>query len=407
MTLEQTQDRETVRELARKVVELASSDEYESRRKRWRDVNALRRPDRFPVWCRPVGAWPELLPEESLTCVDPFYRGIERTFRRNLVKHEIGDDTIFEPWWGVGAVFDLDTRSVWGVHIGRIPAPSAGGSWKFDPPLKSEDDFDRLTLPTYTYNEAKTQANLSRMQEALGDAMEVRLTCGVPLGAGLGGMAANLRGLEQLMYDMMDRPDLVHRLMKHLQKGVLQAQKAVAETGLLTLNNTGPMFCSDAPRDDAQPGNISLSDLWLHTESQEFQEVSPAMWEEFLLSYQIPILSQFWLASYGCCENLTRKLNGVLKIPNLRIFVCSAWTDLRKVVDAVGDRYTIMWREKASEIVFADDITPIRKNQEEAMRIAQGCRVQIVLRELQTLNGRPERLKDWARSAKEVAAKFA
>ena len=406
MTLERIRDRDTVRGLARQVVELASSDEYEARRKRWRDVNALRKPDRYPVWCRPVGAWSELLPEENLTCTDRFYRGIERTFRRNLVKHEIGDDTVWEPWWGVGAAFDRDTSDVWGVPIKHIPPPSPGGSWKFDPPLKSEEDFDRLTSPTYTYNKAKTKKALSLMQEALGDAMEVRLTCGVPLGAGLGGTAVNLRGLGQLMYDMMDRPDLVHRLMSHLRDGVLKAHKAVEETGLLTLNNSGPMYTSDPPRDDARPGNITIGDLWTGSESQEFQEVSPTMWEEFLLSYQLPILSKFWLSSYGCCENLTRKIKGVLSIPSLRVFVCSAWTDLQKVVDAVGDRYTIMWREKASEIVF-NDMTYIRRNQEEAMRMAQGCHVQIVLRELQTLNGRPERLKEWSDSAKEVAAKFA
>ena len=225
MTLQQTQDRDTVRELARQVVELALSSEYEARRKRWQDVNALRKPDRFPVWCRPVGAWSELLPEEGLTCVDPFCRGIERTLRQNLIKHEIEDDTVFEHWWGVSAVFDRDTPDVWGVPIRHIPAPGPGGAWKFDPPLKSEKDFDRLTLPVYTYNEAKTQQAVSRMQELLGDAIEVRLTCGIPLGAGLGGIAANLRGLEQLMYDMADRPDLVHRLMNHLKEGVLQAQK--------------------------------------------------------------------------------------------------------------------------------------------------------------------------------------
>lgn len=406
MTLEQQKDQNTVRELARQVVELASSDEYETRRKRWRDVNALRKPDRYPVWCRPVGAWPELLPEEDLTCTDGFYRGLERTFRRNLIKHEIGDDTVFDPWWSVGAVFDRDTSDVWGVPIRHIPPPNSGGAWKFDPPLKTEEDFDCLTIPTYTYNETKTEQALSRMQDVFGDAMEVRLSCGALMGAGLGGVAANLRGLEQLMYDMVDRPDLVHRLMKHLQEGVLKAHKTAEETGLLTLNNTGPMHCSDPPRSDADSGNIALRDLWAGSESQEFQEVSPAMWEEFLLSYQIPILSKFWMVSYGCCEDLTHKISGVLSIPNLRIFVCSAWTDLQKVVDAVGDQYTIMWREKASDIVFADDISSIRKHQEEAMRMAQGCCVQIVLRELQTLNGRPERLKDWAKSAMEAAAKF-
>lgn len=407
MTLEQMRDRDAVRELARQVVELAKSKEYEARRKRWRDVNALRKPDRSPVWCRPVGAWAELLSESSLSCTDPLCRSVERTFRQHLIKHAIGDDTVFEPWWGVSAVFDQHTPHTWGVRVGRISPITAGGAWRYDPPLKSEADFERLALPKYTYNEAKTQRVLSQMNELLGEAMEVRLICHPPLGAGLGGMAADLRGLDQLMYDMVDRPDLVHRLMKHLQEGVLKTLKTYEETGLFTLNNYEPMYCSDSPRKDAMPGSIRLHDLWGHTESQEFQLISPDMWKEFLLSYQLPILSQFWLVSYGCCEDLTHKIEGVLSIPNLRIFVSSAWTDLEKVVAAVGDRYTIMWRQRATDVVFAEDINLIKKHLEEGMRIAKGCYVQIVLRELQTLNGRLERLTEWANVAKEVAAKYA
>ncbi len=75
--------------------------------------------------------------------------------------------------------------------------------------------------------------------------------------------------------------------------------------------------------------------------------------------------------------------------------------------DAVGDRYTIMWRQKATDVVFAHDMAPIRKHLEEGMRILEGCYVQIVLRELQTLNGRQDRLHDWVSVAKEVAEKFA
>lgn len=406
MTIEQKRDREVIREFARQIVDLANSDEYEARRKRWRDVNALRKPDRFPVYCRPVGCWAELLPESSLTCKDPLCRAVERTFRMVLIKYKIGDDDVIEPYWSVSAVFDQLTPHTWGVPIRHIPPSTPGGAWKFDPPLKTEADFDNLKLPEYRYNEEKTKKSIEQMQELLGDAMEVRMTCGVPLLAGLGGMAAELRGLDQLMFDMADRPDLVHRLMKHLQEGVLKAQKTYEDSGLLTLNNTGPMYCSDPPREDAKQGNIKLCDLWGHTESQEFQEVSPTMWEEFLLSYQIPILSHFWLVSYGCCENLTRKINGVLKIPNLRIFVSSAWTDLKKVVETLGDRYTIMWRQKATDVVF-NDMDSIRKHLEEGMRILKGCYAQIVLRELQTLNGRPERLNEWASAAKEIAEKFA
>jgi hypothetical protein len=164
------------------------------------------------------------------------------------------------------------------------------------------------------------------------------------------------------------------------------------------------MYCSDSPRKDDK--NIKLNDLWGHTESQEFQEISPAMWEEFLLSYQIPILEKFWLTSYGCCENLTRKIDGVLRIPNLRIFVSSAWTDLSKVAETVGDKYTIMWRQKATDVVF-NDLDSIRKHLEEGMKIVKDCYVQIVLRELQTLDGKPNRLKEWASIAKEITAKYA
>jgi hypothetical protein len=129
------------------------------------------------------------------------------------------------------------------------------------------------------------------------------------------------------------------------------------------------------------------------------------MWEEFLLGYQRPILARFGLTQYGCCENLTRKIAGVLSIPNLRVFVCSAWTDLGKVVEAVGDRYTIMWREKASRVVF-DDMASVRRKIEDDMRATQGLYRQIVLRELQTLAGRPERLKEWTAAAIEAAARF-
>ncbi|HGE71012.1 TPA: hypothetical protein ENX78_09265 [Candidatus Poribacteria bacterium] len=406
MTLEQQKDRETVLELARKVVELAKSDEYEARRKRWRDVNGLRKPDRFPVYCRPVGAWAELLPANMLTCKDPFCRNIEYNLRMRLIKHEIGDDDPLEPYWTVGVAFDQHTPHTWGVPINYVSPNTPGGAYRYDPPLKTEADFDKLKLPEYTYNEEKTKKSLAQMQEFFGDVMEVRLSCGIPLHPGLANYASSLRGLDQLMYDMSDRPDLVHRLMKHLQEGILKAMKEYEDSGMLTLNNTGAMYCSDPPRNDAKIGNIKLKDLWGQTESQEFQEVSPKMWEEFLLSYQIPILSKFWLVSYGCCENLTRKINGVLKIPNLRIFVSSAWTDLAKVAEAVGDRYTIMWRQKATDVVFGD-LDSIRKHLDEGMKIVKGCYVQIVLRELQTLNGNNQRLKEWADIAKEISAKYA
>ena len=162
MSHQKQRDTAWVRELARQVAEIAASPENERIRRRWRDVNALRKPDRPPVWCRPVGAWEELLPEASLRCTSPYLRGIERDLRQTLIKHEIGDDTPVEGTFPVAAVFDWEPPNVWGVDVGRRVPPEAGGAWGFDPPLKTAADYDRLRMPSLTYNQAATEERLAR-----------------------------------------------------------------------------------------------------------------------------------------------------------------------------------------------------------------------------------------------------
>ena len=394
-----------VRELARRVAQLTGEPDNEAIRQRWCDVNALRRPDRAPVWCRPVGAWAEILPEDRLECEEPWLRALERGFRRTLIKRDIGDDEPLDACFTVGAAFDREPANTWGVEIGRRHSGQAGGAWAYDPPLKSEADFGKLRMPRFTYNDARTREALSRTADLLGDIQPVRLVCGPPLGATLCTPAASLRGLTQMMMDMATQPHLVHRLMAYLRDATLGAIGAAEATGLLTPNNTGPMTCSDPIGPTDRPA--TTRNCWLMLNSQELDQVSPAMWSEFLLAYQMPIIARYGLVGYGCCEDLTHKIDGVLSIPNLRIFVASAWTDIEKTIDRCGTDYVIMWRQKASDVVFPDDDATIQRDLEEGMRCLQGCRVQIVLRELQTLAGHPDRLHAWTRHAKAAAARFA
>jgi hypothetical protein len=388
-----------VRDLARQAVELASSEEYERRRQRWRDVNERRRPDRPPVWCRPAGVWKDLLPPEALRCADPLCRSVENTLRQHLFKDSIGDDHIFEPWWGVGVVWDCDAEHVWGMPIGRLVASTEVGGFRYDPPVRTLDDYERVTVPAFTYNERKTETALSRMADLLGDAMPVRLTCQPPVGPSQGIILQQLRGMQAMLDDLAFHPELVHRTMAKLTEGALRAARVAEALGLLTPNHYGPMVCSDAVNGTAAAGAVKLHNLWVTANSQEFQVVSPRMQEEFLLNYQIPVMQQYGAVQYGCCEDLTHKIDTVLRIPNLRIFVCSAWTDLDRVVEKCGARYTIMWRQSAQAVVYPDDLAPIRRHLDEGMRKLRGCYYQVVLRELETLHGHPNRLREWAQAA--------
>jgi hypothetical protein len=396
-----------VRDLAKKVRELALSDRYEARRRRWRDANERRRGDRAPVWCRPAGMWREVLPPSALECSDRACRQVEYAFRQHLYKDSIGDDHIVEPYWSVGAVFKCSTPYTWGLPTHKLIASTDKGGFRYHHPVETPEDYEKITVPDFSLDRAATERTAARMQEMLGDAMPVRLTGSPPLGPQLGTFLEQLRGMAPLMEDLAFRPALVHRAMAKLTEGALRAMRAAEQAGALTTNYNEPMTCSDPINDPPASGPVRLHHLWSGANSQEFDQVSPAMFEEFLLNYQMVLFQQYGGVWYGCCENLTTKIGRVLRIPNLRVFVCSFWTDLDKVVEACGHDYTIMWRQSSAQVTVSDTLDEHRRHLEAGLRRLRGCHYQIVLRELETLNGRPERLRDWARLAIEMAENYA
>ena len=171
-------ERQIIRQLAEKVAKFSKETENKRIIQRWKDVNALRKPDRAPVWCRPVGCWKELLPKDSLECKDEWLRGLEYRLQQVLIKREIGDDEPVMLYFEVSAVFDVEPANIWGVEVGKHKPVSDDGAWAYDPPLKTMADFDKLIVPKHTYNEAATAELLEKTNELLGDIIEVRLQFG-------------------------------------------------------------------------------------------------------------------------------------------------------------------------------------------------------------------------------------
>ena len=401
------QEKSLVCELALQVAEIANSETNRQIIKRWSDVNALRRPDRAPVWCRPMGCLEELIPQDTLVCKDSWLRSLEYYFRQILCKYEIGDDSPVEPYFDVQAVFDIDPPNRWGVEVGKHISDEKGGAWSYDPQLKSKADFKKLKMPSFTYNESKSLEQFDKLGELLGDILPVKLVCNPVGNATLGMPAADLRGLEQIMMDMIAGPELMHKLMAYILDVRQRELDVIESSGLFIPNRYAPpVLCSNQIGPEVENGKYTFKNSWCMGNSQEFDQVSPAMWEEFCLQYQKPIFERFGYICYGCCENLTHKIDGVLSIPNLRIFVCSAWTDMNVVLEKINKDYCIMWRQKASNVVFPDDINEIRTDLEEGIKRLQGQYYQIVLQELQTLAGHPDRLHIWTDIAKELAVKY-
>ena len=406
-----------IRDLARRVRNIADSDWMQARRQLWRDHNGLRKV-RPPVMCR-VGPtylrkfWEVQGSNEVAT--EGVEQEIETFLRRKLMKIEIGDDEVIDPMIEIAAAFTGGTglNDTWGVTVmPTIPKENGveRGAWKFNPPIKNENDLEKIKRPQVQIDEEATHRKLSRAEELLEGIIEVRVnrTGGFLIGASLSYHACFLRDLGQLMCDMVERPAWTHRLMTILRDATMNDITTVQEAGYLTADRvTGVshlcLHCPNLPQSDFDGTHVRLIDTWGSAASQEFTGVSPAMMDEFLLQYQLPILERFGLNTYGCCESFNHKWHLLKKIPQLRRFSVSPWTNLEKAVEEMGPRYVMNWRVNPSDVLLKFNAEEMKQEVKAALRIAGRCPIEVVLQDIETVPGGLEQLQTWSAMAKQAA----
>jgi hypothetical protein len=130
--------------------------------------------------------------------------------------------------------------------------------------------------------------------------------------------------------------------------------------------------------------------------AQEFTAVSPEMHDEFMLQYQLPILKQFGLVAYGCCEDLTRKIDMLRKIPNLRRIAVSPFADVAKCAAQIQKDYVLSYRPSPADMVsYRFDPGRIQSILRRDLEACKDCHVDITLKDVETVERDPERVKQW------------
>jgi hypothetical protein len=401
-----------LRDLARRYADACAKEVYGERRRLWRDHNSLVR-TRPLIYCRWFACQCELT-EPQLQCRDPFFRAHERTLRRFLVHDWIEDDFVLEPWLTQSATRITPPDGLWGVKIARSDRTETRGSWAFDPPLKKPDDIEKLVPPYHRIDEEATERDVSRLHDAIGDLLEINIDRG-PAWQGwradISTDLAGLRGLEQLMWDMTERPEWLHRLLAFMRDGILAAQQQAEDAGhwhLANHENQAVPCARELPAPKANGESVPRDRLWIFCASQETTQVSPAMFDEFMLQYQIPIIERFGLAAYGCCEDLTRKIDRLRRIPNLRRIAVTPWADVAACAEQIRDDYVLSWRPSPAEHVCSGlDPDHVRSSVADALRAARGCHVDITLKDVETVGGDPHRLRDWVRIVRDTCDRHA
>jgi len=399
-------ERAMLRELTKRYVELCHDPDQKRRRDAWRRQNSLQAV-RPLVFVRAF-AWREL---GQCVCSDPVFRNIENQLRGELFRASFQDDFIFEPWVNVDAEYAC---TGWGVGIHRLESGEEHGSYKVDYPIRDPGDVAKLKPPRHAIDEAATAAKLARVQDAVGDLITVNLDRGPCYRMWSGDLSTDLgflRGIENIMLDMVDQPAWYHQLLSFMRDGVLRAHdqaEAAGDWGLCDHQNQAIPYAEELPDPAANARGVKRSQLWGYMAAQEYTGVSPAMHDEFLLQYQLPILRKFGLVAYGCCEDLTNKIDILRQIPNLRRIAVSPFANVARCADQIGQDYVLSYRPSPADMVsYGFDENRIRTILRRDLQACRNCHVDVTLKDVETVQGDPDRLRRWvAITRQEIAAVF-
>lgn len=136
--------------------------------------------------------------------------------------------------------------------------------------------------------------------------------------------------------------------------------------------------------------------------------ISPEFHEAFLFRYQIPILEHFGLVHYGCCEDLTGKIPMLRQLKNLRSIAVAPRADLARCAEQIGRDYVLSWRPSPADMVCCGwDADRVRTIIRHGLDVGRGCAVHILLKDVETLQGAPDRLARWVRIVRDVMERTA
>ena len=396
-------DIERIRELAKKTYEFALSPEMERRRTLWTNHNSLEF-TRPPIYIRSI-PFREYLKPGDLLCQNPALRNLEYKLLSDQYRMQLCDDTVIEPFITVRATVDVDPVGVYGLPAElseKLPGVLAAA---YKPAIVEERDVDRLHVRPYAVDEEATRRSVAWNEEVLVGILEVAVDRQAPLCGmwrnDISTLLAKLRGLEEIMWDAYDRPEWLHDLIGWMRDRILEHLDQTERGGgfrLCNHQNQAMPYCKELAPPDASDRVVSPKQLWGYMAAQEFTTWGPDMFDEFMFSYQQPILERYGLVAYGCCEDLTRKIPILKRLKNLRRIAVSPFADAGACAEQIGSDYVLSWRPSpAGACSFGVNESAVRDELRRVMDIfdKNHCVWDITLKDLETTGGDPDAIVRW------------
>jgi hypothetical protein len=400
-------EREVLRALVEQTAAVAALPVQAEKAELWRRLND-RRSVRPMIWITEI-PWHEFSEDSDelrLRCTTPWLRPVERELRKTLYQwRHLPGDMIVSDYLPCPIAFHSTGLGIerQGDHLDI----TRGGiiSQHFEPQITRLEDVAKIKDPVVTVDRADTAARLELMRATFGDLMPVREE-GIKLNwYSAWDQLVVLYGVQEALTDLIEQPEVIHATVRRLVEAHLVELDQYEAEGLLMYNAGNNRVgagayghCSDLPAAGSETGErVGPGRMWGCSNAQIFAEVSPAMHWEFALLHDLPWLERWGLNYYGCCEPLDTKMEVLRRIPRLRKVSMNYRIHLDRAAAAVGDEFVFSY--KPNPACFATDTwNPALAAQELSAVLAatRGGHVELVLKDISTVAGKPERLWDWA-----------
>jgi len=402
------QDIAIIRELAKQVAEAAASPRQEERRRLWRGLNGLR-PERPMVMIDQV-CWHEMNVNDELTllCQDKEMRAHELALRKILYQSRYFPvDFVVEDFINVdkaitGTKFDMK------IDDNILISDTANDvvSHTYNNQFENMDDLEKLKTPVIVHDQAETARRIALAEELYGGIIKTRVIGAYPY-TSLWDPINWWMGMENALFAIMDDEDLIWGIINRLVAGwmavidQLEAQDLMAPPQS-TIHCTGA-WSGELPQPGHNPDNYRAKDIWAWGLAQMLSTVSPAMHDTFEIQPLVPVFERFGLVYYGCCEPLDYKMDCVRRIPNLRKVSMSPWVNVERGAGAIGRDFVYSCKPNPAFLAHFDEDT-VRKELTGVVEACKrhGCPVELILKDISTVQYKPQNLWRWAEIAMEV-----
>lgn len=407
-----TNDKATLRELAKRYAEIANLPVQEERLERYKKTIALEVVR--PVVLISEVPWGEINDDSLVNVCSPEVGGIENQLRKTLYqwKH-------FQVDMVVPATFSVGkrTRST-GIGLQAHDTSLKGDSGthicahEYEDVLATEEDLEKLQIPTITYDKEATETALEMAHEVFDGIMPVKLS-GTMIQYNIWDVISRYRGVDTILMDLVMRPEFIH---KTVQKFAEIAQAMFDQLEELDLLDPDQLYVHQTiaktdllPAEDFD-GKVRKKDVWGRCAAQIFGSVSPEMHDEFDLAYNEKLFGECGLLYYGCCEPMDNKIDILRKrFKNLRKVSITPWADPYKAAENMGKDLVLAAKPNPANVGFANYNPKVVEEEmtgylEACKKYATPC--EFVLKDISTISNKPENLTMWAETANAVVDKY-